>query len=734
MRGDGVCEQIINSGGIQTSRATDANRLKHSTAPLFLRKTQRVCKQCKIGHALSIRALENSYNRRMRLRIWNNRSYPKSQLLVAAALLLLLPLLAMMQYRLLEKVSEGERERMRASLAAAASRFSLDFDLEIIRIYSSFLTAQPVPSESKPELTSVSGTKSDGTVALIVSAGNRWREATAYPRLIEAVFLVRLNESGERELTRINLETGMAKPEEWPAEMTGLKGMLPARDTGNVSRRDNGVGAGSLLPVTSLDDGKPALLFQVAEVTPGPPGLPGIAGTAGRGNDRERTGQLGIVVATINLQYLQQELLPAMVRHHFVEGDRQHFDMAIATPAGGGEAIWRSDATGSSAPPSWKFAESDLSVQFFNIRSELLRQQLRRWRPSTEPQMPPPGTLRLATVGGRRLFSDEVPPLWDLYLRHYSGSLDVAVTNARRTNLMISLAVLFLLTASFMLMMVSSVRARRLAQEQMNFVAGISHELRTPLAVIDSAGYNLSRGFVKRPEAMQEYGEMIRTECRRLGEMVEQVLDFATFRSGRQVFDHQPLALSDIIDESLRASQPLLEGGGFRIEQQVPETLPGGHEYPMVLADRQAMIRALRNLLSNAMKYGGDDRWIGLRVNVTRRGRQEMVNLTISDHGRGIAREDLSHIFEPFYRSSDVRTAQIQGNGLGLSLVRNIVEAHHGTIHVESQVGRGSSFTISLPAAGPAAGLAAGLAIEPVADSLTGSITGPAASPGQLHY
>lgn len=663
-----------------------------------------------------VRVHENSYNRVMRFRIWNNRSYPKSQMAVAAALLLLLPLLAMMQYRLLEKVSEGERERMRASLAASASRFSLDFDLEMIRIYSAFLTAQPTQVEVTPNSGDRKIVKTDETIALIVSAGNRWRETTAYPRLIEAVFLTRWKESGERELTRINLETGKAVPEDWPAEMSGLKGLLPARELANGSRRDNSVGASSLLPMTTLDNGKPALLFQVAEVLPGPLGLPGLTGSSGRGPDRERTGQgqLGIVIATINLQYLQQEMLPAMVRHHFVEGDRQHFDMAIATPAGGGEAIWRSDATGSSATPSWKFAESDLSVHLFNIRSELLRQQLRRWRPSAEPQMLPPGTLRLAAVGGRRLFSDEVPPLWDLYLRHYSGSLDVAVANARRTNLMISLAILFLLTASFMLMMVSSVRARRLAQEQMNFVAGISHELRTPLAVIDSAGYNLSRGFVKRPEAMREYGEMIRTECRRLGEMVEQVLDFATFRSGRQVFDHQPLALSDIIDEALHASQPLLEDGGFRVEEQVPEALSGGHGYPMVLADRQAMIRALRNLLSNAMKYGGEDRWIGLRVNVTRRGRQEMVNLTISDHGRGIAREDLSHIFEPFYRSSDVRTAQIQGNGLGLSLVRNIVEAHHGTIQVESQVGRGSSFTISLPAAGEL--------IEPAADPLDVSI------------
>ncbi|MFM8394476.1 MAG: sensor histidine kinase, partial [Acidobacteriota bacterium] len=227
----------------------------------------------------------------------------------------------------------------------------------------------------------------------------------------------------------------------------------------------------------------------------------------------------------------------------------------------------------------------------------------------------------------------------------------------------------------------------------------VSHELRTPLAVIDSAGYNLSRGFVKRPEATREYGEMIRTECRRLGEMVEQVLDFATFRSGRQVFDHQPMPLTEIIEEAVHASQPLLDEGGFSIDQQIPSSSPGDPDFPLVMADRQAMVRALRNLLSNAMKYGGDDRWIGLRVAMLRRGRNQMVCLTISDHGRGISRDDLSHIFEPFYRSSDVRNAQIQGNGLGLSLVKNIVEAHHGTIQVESSPGRGASFTITLPTA-----------------------------------
>lgn len=649
---------------------------------------------------------------------WRISSYSKIQVVVAAGLLMLLPLLALMQYRLLGKVSQAERERMRASLQVSADRFSLDFDQEVIRIYSAFLvTPSPAPSAASPDLlTSRGATRPDAratsipdrTGQLLASAYTRWHETTAYPRLIDGVYLVRWpnggGDEGATELLQLGLDAvppGPGQPPgqplvrpsatilsvspiEWPARLTGLRRKFATR------REANGNG---LRPVTSLDDGHPALLFQIIDTHSGP-------SAAWTERDRNAPELLGFGIVTINLAYLQQEMLPSLVRQHFVDGDRQLFDMAIAPRLISEQAIWRSDAdrpNTSSSP--WDFRESDLSVNLFKLRSDLLRQQLRRWRPSQESPAPTPGTPRLTAVNPRAIFNDELPPLWDLHLRHYTGSLDVAVANARRTNLMISLAILSLLTASFLLMMVSSGRARRLAQEQMNFVAGVSHELRTPLAVIDSAGYNLSRGFVKRPEATREYGEMIRSECRRLGEMVEQVLDFATYRSGRQVFDYQPMLLTDIVAEAVRASQPLLDEGGFTIEQQIPSAAPGDSDFPFVMADRQAMVRALRNLLSNAMKYGGDDRWIGLRVASVRRGRQQLACLTISDHGRGIARDDLSHIFEPFYRSSDVRTAQIQGNGLGLSLVRNIVEAHQGAIQVESSPGRGTSFTISLPTA-----------------------------------
>lgn len=659
----------------------------------------------------------------MKSRIWNSNSYSTSQLALVGALLLLLPLLAAMQYRLLEKVSEGERERMRASLQASANRFSLDFDQEIIRVYSAFLTAQVAEKSAEPAEKSGKGTlrrpdreaaapgeeETGHQIELLNTAYQRWHETTAYPRLLAAVYLIGWRNDGTPELTRLDPERGRGERVEWPPAMSSLRTQLAQRETLLTPRRESGgPSTPSLLPALTLDDGQPGLIFQLIEVTPGslngPSTGPGGAVNGSGGQPGAGWGgPRGIALATIDRAYLEQEMLPALVRHHFVAGDRQHFDMAIALSGESERAVWRMEAGAArTSPPTWRFAESDLSVKLFSLRSDLLRQQLRRWRPSADQKPPAAGSLRLGTVGGRLIFADELPPLWDLHLRHYSGSLDMAVANARRTNVMISLAILFLLTASFVLMMVSSIRARRLAQEQMNFVAGVSHELRTPLAVIDSAGYNLSRGVVKRPEAMREYGEMIRAECRRLGEMVEQVLDFATFRSGRQIFDYHPLPLTEIIDEAVRASQPLLEESGFRIEQQLPEQAPGTPggpaALPLVMADRQALIRALRNLLSNAMKYGGEDHWIGLRLSLSRRGRQEMVNLTISDHGRGIAREDLGHIFEPFYRSSDVRTAQIQGNGLGLSLVRNIVESHRGAISVESQVGRGTTFTISLPA------------------------------------
>jgi len=118
-----------------------------------------------------------------------------------------------------------------------------------------------------------------------------------------------------------------------------------------------------------------------------------------------------------------------------------------------------------------------------------------------------------------------------------------------------------------------------------------------------------------------------------------------------------------------------------------------------VLGDATALRSAVQNLVANAVKYGGRDRWVGVRAQRVRERRRDEVRITVSDHGPGIPAADLPHIFEPFYRGADAIERQIHGHGLGLSLVRRIVVAHGGQVTVATRPGAGTSFTITLPAA-----------------------------------
>jgi signal transduction histidine kinase len=277
-------------------------------------------------------------------------------------------------------------------------------------------------------------------------------------------------------------------------------------------------------------------------------------------------------------------------------------------------------------------------------------------------------------------------------MRHRAGSLGAAVAEVRRRNLFISSGILLLLVFSIGLLMLSLRRAKKLAQQQMDFVAGVSHELRTPLAVIDSAGYNLTKGVIKDPQRISHYGSLIRKETRRLQDMVEQILEFAGVQSGKQKYELHPVNVNQVINDVISSSQPLLTEGGFELEANIAADLPA------VMADAPALTRAIQNLLNNAMKYSGESRWIGVNAQALTGSKGNEVRITVADHGLGISAEEQRHIFEPFYRGTEVRAAQIHGNGLGLSLVKNIVTAHNGRITVESSAGKGSQFTIALPA------------------------------------
>jgi signal transduction histidine kinase len=280
---------------------------------------------------------------------------------------------------------------------------------------------------------------------------------------------------------------------------------------------------------------------------------------------------------------------------------------------------------------------------------------------------------------------------WRLLVQHAAGSLDAAVAQARRRNLWLSFGILSVLAASVGLIVINARRSERLAAQQMDFVATVSHELRTPLAVIWSAAQNLSAGVVNDASQARRYGDLIETEGRRLTGMVEQVLEFAGLSGNRRLVRAAPVEPGAIVRDATEAAADACREQGVELEVDIEAGLP------LIEADEDAVRRALGNLVTNALKYGADGRWIGVTA---RRGgpNGREVLIAVSDKGRGIEPDDLAHIFEPFFRGRYALDRQIHGNGLGLSLVGRIAEAHGGRISVRSAAGEGTTFTLHLPA------------------------------------
>lgn len=281
--------------------------------------------------------------------------------------------------------------------------------------------------------------------------------------------------------------------------------------------------------------------------------------------------------------------------------------------------------------------------------------------------------------------------LWEISIRHRAGSLEKAAGASRLRHMLISFAAFVLLALSGFMLKRAARNARRLAQLQLEFVAGVTHELRTPLAVIRSAGENLADGVVSGPDQVRDYGRMVTKEGKRLSNMVEQVLAFAGMLTEKMVLKKEPMNLKEMIVESLEELEAGMSGTEFFITASISDDIPD------ILADRYAIRTIFRNLLDNALKYSRKDGSVEVLGTMDEENGQPFCRIAIQDNGLGISHDDLPHIFEPFYRGRQARQSQIHGNGLGLSLVKRAVEAHGGRITVESTPGQGSVFTVYLP-------------------------------------
>jgi signal transduction histidine kinase len=283
-----------------------------------------------------------------------------------------------------------------------------------------------------------------------------------------------------------------------------------------------------------------------------------------------------------------------------------------------------------------------------------------------------------------------------LFVRHRGGSLEALAARARNRNILISGGLLLLILAIVGWLLQLSRQSQQLAESHMNFVAGVSHELRTPLTVIRTAAYNLRGKLSNRPDQVEKYGKLIQDESEKLGALVEQVLQFASGEAGHATRGREPVSMENLIEESLQWSNESLEVRGVQLEKHIEANLPP------VLADRLAMKHALRNLLDNALKYGAESvGWIGVTATAIETSKGPAIEIRVADRGPGIPADEQARIFEPFFRGRRAISDQVHGTGLGLNLVRRIVEAHGGTIHVKSSAGAGSEFIVRLPSTAP---------------------------------
>jgi len=230
-------------------------------------------------------------------------------------------------------------------------------------------------------------------------------------------------------------------------------------------------------------------------------------------------------------------------------------------------------------------------------------------------------------------------------------------------------------------------REVKLAEMRSHFVSSVSHELKTPLTSIRMFAETLRLGRSKDKKVQSEYLDTIVNESERLTRLLNNVLDFSKIEKGKRIYRKDPAQLSEIIEASARAFEYPLNQQGFRLHVHVEEGLLE------VRADRDALEQAVLNLLHNAMKYSGSSRDIDLRLTQ----KNGWAEIQVVDKGIGIDPKEHKKIFEKFYRISSPENLRTAGAGLGLALVSHIVNAHGGRLELESNLRKGSTFSILLP-------------------------------------
>jgi len=287
------------------------------------------------------------------------------------------------------------------------------------------------------------------------------------------------------------------------------------------------------------------------------------------------------------------------------------------------------------------------------------------------------------------VYSSQLAPFFpDRQIEISPVNKDLITDLVNRRSLIYGISSLMLLVAMGLgvaLILRDMARERNLSQLRADFISNVTHELKTPLTSIRMYAESLLMGRVKTDNVRKEYLEVVLNESERLKRMINNILEFSKTEKGKSEYHFVKSNLTSIIRSAIQEMSYWFEKENFEIVTDLEEEIN-------LEVDPEKIKQVIENLFSNAIKYSTDVKQVLIRL----KKESDNILIEVEDRGIGIPADKISHIFEPFYRIEQKES--ISGTGLGLTVVKEIIDAHHGSIKVSSEPGKGSRFTIRLPA------------------------------------
>jgi len=298
-----------------------------------------------------------------------------------------------------------------------------------------------------------------------------------------------------------------------------------------------------------------------------------------------------------------------------------------------------------------------------------------------------PGVYSSNTAWDNLVYSSQLNPLFPEQLIEIKlNDVNLIKDLIKRRSWIYGISSVLLLVAMFLgvvLILRDISREKHLARLRSNFISNVTHELKTPLTSIRMYAESLMMGRVKSASVQKEYLSVVVNESERLKRMINNILEFSKMEKGKPEYHFVNSNLASVLKEAIQEMNYWFEKEKFDIVTELDENI-------FAEVDPEKMKQAISNLLSNAIKYSTDTKKVSIRLFQ----KSKLIFIEVEDHGMGIPEDKLSRIFEQFYRIEQKES--ISGTGLGLTVVKEIIEAHKGKISVTSEIGKGSKFVIIL--------------------------------------